>query len=485
MICISIAAQSHRLAIVDMYNAAPQCDLLELRLDKLKKMPQVNMFLETRQKPVLVACRRPQDGGEWGGIEETRLTVLRQAIVDGAEYVELEVDAASQVPRYGKTKRVISFTATEPVKGKLDAVYGRACAQQADVVKFTAPTATLEEAWPLLRIMEKQKVPIVAVGVGEPGLTLSLLGRKLGSPWIYAALEKGMEAHPGQASVSDLEEVYRWRDIGPETRLLGVAGFTPQQKLTVRLMNAAFAHLGSDYRCLPMEVGNVGNFQRMMEAMRITACVLDEAYWADIFSVLNETEEAAKLSRHADLVVQEQSGWTGYSTLWRAAVHSLEETLRREKGAGDNPLKGRNVLLAGATSAARALAYGIQQRGGLLAVTGPDAERAQLLAQMFQCRYVPLQRSYDTAYDVLIAAPTETGADGNPVQNFDTSYVRQNTTVLDLADIPEETELLAEARARGCTVVEPKDVLFAQVIQRLRPLTGKEVPIDVLRDAMP
>ena len=72
MICISIAARSHRFGIVDMYNAAPQCDLMELRLDKLERSPQVNLFLATRQKPVLVSCRRREDGGEWDGPEENR-----------------------------------------------------------------------------------------------------------------------------------------------------------------------------------------------------------------------------------------------------------------------------------------------------------------------------------------------------------------------------------------------------------------------------
>jgi len=32
MICISIAQKSRRLALVDMFNAAPQCDLIEVRL---------------------------------------------------------------------------------------------------------------------------------------------------------------------------------------------------------------------------------------------------------------------------------------------------------------------------------------------------------------------------------------------------------------------------------------------------------------------
>ena len=37
MICISINQESRRFALVDMLNAAKQCDLLEIRLDRFEK----------------------------------------------------------------------------------------------------------------------------------------------------------------------------------------------------------------------------------------------------------------------------------------------------------------------------------------------------------------------------------------------------------------------------------------------------------------
>src|SRR5438128_943229 len=53
MICISIANASHRWALVDMHNAAPQCDLLELRLDRLDSTPNVDLLLTYKTKPIL------------------------------------------------------------------------------------------------------------------------------------------------------------------------------------------------------------------------------------------------------------------------------------------------------------------------------------------------------------------------------------------------------------------------------------------------
>ena len=67
MICISIAQQSRRFALVDMLNAGPQCDLLEVRLDRFDQVANVAEILAHKPRPVIMACRRAEDGGFWEG----------------------------------------------------------------------------------------------------------------------------------------------------------------------------------------------------------------------------------------------------------------------------------------------------------------------------------------------------------------------------------------------------------------------------------
>ena len=124
------------------------------------------------------------------------------------------------------------------------------------MVKFAWPTPTLDDAWPLLKAVGgKRTLPIVGMGLGPAELTFSLLSRKYGSPWIYAALEPSMRAHPGQATVHDLDEIYHWRDIDRSTTFLAIAGFGESQTMTTRIYNTAFRILGMNVRCLPIEVG--------------------------------------------------------------------------------------------------------------------------------------------------------------------------------------------------------------------------------------
>src|SRR5436190_23771395 len=126
MICISIAQESRRFALVDMLNASRQCDLLEVRLDRFGKAPDFGELLTAKPKPVIMSCRRPQDGGHWEGSEEERLTLLRQCIISKADYVEIEVDVADQIRKFPPAKRVISYTNLEETPLDIADIYAEA-----------------------------------------------------------------------------------------------------------------------------------------------------------------------------------------------------------------------------------------------------------------------------------------------------------------------------------------------------------------------
>jgi len=80
MLCIAVAPESRRLGKVDLFNAAGQCDLIELRLDRLGKEHDLKEMLEGISKPVLISCRRQADGGAWTDSEDDRLVQLRTAM---------------------------------------------------------------------------------------------------------------------------------------------------------------------------------------------------------------------------------------------------------------------------------------------------------------------------------------------------------------------------------------------------------------------
>src|SRR5262245_61169793 len=294
MICISIFQESRRFALADMLNAAPQCDLLEVRLDRFGKAPDVGELLAHKPRPVIMSCRRERDGGAWHGSEDERLALLRQCIISKADYVEIELDVADQIRKFPPAKRVISYTNLSETPPDIGKIYEEAQNKSPDVIKLTTLARTPEEAWPLVQIVAKQRVPTVVVGLGKPGVMLSVLGRKIGAPWTYAALERGMEAYPGQPTVTDLREVYRYPEIEKSTRLIGVTGFGERDYATVAALNAALAHAKYSARCLPLGVGSVKVFRKVMEAVKLAGVVIDEGHRRELHELAEELDASAE-----------------------------------------------------------------------------------------------------------------------------------------------------------------------------------------------
>ena len=110
--------------------------LVELRLDYINGQVNLKRLLGERPCPVVIAIRREADGGKWRGTEDERQMLLRAAIVDGVDYVDLEEDAAAAIRRYGKTKRIISHHDFRQTPDDLTAIYNRLAALDADVIKI-------------------------------------------------------------------------------------------------------------------------------------------------------------------------------------------------------------------------------------------------------------------------------------------------------------------------------------------------------------
>jgi 3-dehydroquinate dehydratase/shikimate dehydrogenase len=475
MICISIVQVSRRLALADMLNAARYCDLLEVRLDRFGKAPEVGDMLAVQPKPVIMSCRRPSDGGLWDGNEDERLAILRQCIVSKADYVEIELDVADQIRKFPPAKRVISYTNLQETPADIAEIYAEAQTKNPDVIKLTTLARTPEQAWPLVQILARATVPTIVVGLGKPGVMLSVLGAKIGAPWTYAALERGMEAYPGQPTVSDLEEVYHYRSINRSTRLIGVTGFSERERATIAALNAAFAHLQLPARCLPMGIGNVRLFGKVIEAVKLAATVIDAEHRQTILPIATEREPSAVRTGAADLLLHRDNKWHAANTQIPATINALETAMRARSGS-EHPLAGRMVLLAGVNDLTRMIALELSQRGSVLILAGQDRDAAQQLAQKLKCRFVQFGALYQTTHDVLIVCEEA---------KIHPGYLNSGMTVLDLTSPLQPSTVLREAEARGCTVVAPRQLWLEQVSLQCQLLTSKDVPRHVFSDAAP
>jgi 3-dehydroquinate dehydratase/shikimate dehydrogenase len=336
-----------------------------------------------------------------------------------------------------------------------------------------------------MQILAKPPVPTVVVGLGKPGVTLALLGRKIGAPWTYAALERGMEAWPGQPTVSDLNGVYHYPAFERGTRLVGVTGFDEPEAATVAGLNAVFAHLQLPARCLPLGVGSVRLFRRIAEAVKLAGLVVDEANQAQLLEMVDEAQPSAQQAKAADVILHKGEKWHGYQTGFTAAAAALAAALKA-KGAAGKPLEGRMTMVVGVDATARGMAAELLRHGASVTLASHKKKAGQELAQELGCRHVQFEAMYSTMHEVLVVCDEEKEeARGTSGAGVHPGYLEPRMTVLDLTAGMRKSALLREAETRGATVVAPRDVFLDRVELQARLFTGKQVPREVVSAALP
>lgn len=179
MLCVTIARTRHKHMLNEHREvAALGAKLVELRLDYIGRSIDLPRLLKDRPTPVVVTCRRKEDGGRWERSEEERLMLLRQSIAMGVEYIDLEEDIALKIPRYGKTKRIVSVHNFEGTPDHLASIHESLCKQDADIVKLAVTAHSFADAVKMLQLMRSAKVPTIGISMGEYGSLTRILATR-------------------------------------------------------------------------------------------------------------------------------------------------------------------------------------------------------------------------------------------------------------------------------------------------------------------
>ena len=458
--------------------------LVELRLDWLSKAPDLNRLLAVRSSPVVVTCRRPIDGGRSKMTEDQRQTLLRHAIVEGVEYVDIEDDIATKIRRYGKTKRIISYHDFNGTPDTIEERYGQMCQLDADIIKIVTMAQSPQDNIRLLKLVQGAKIPTIAFCMGEFGLVSRVLCGKYGAPFTYATFSSDRVLAPGQLSFEEMKNLYRFDQIDTDTKVFGVLGDPIAQSYSPRIHNAAFKADGINAVYLPMRV----------PAEELVGTL--EAYtWLDVqgYSVtIPHKERVMRLAKYRDDIVEDigaantlfrddRDNWYAANTDFEAALSSIKQGLEMK---GEPELAGKRVLLLGAGGVAKAVGQGLLRAGAALSITNRTKSRGQELANHLGCQFVAWENRGIAHIDVLVNC-TPIGMYPNMDDSpFHDNWLREGTVVFDTIYNPEQTLLIKQARERGCHVVSGLEMFVAQAAAQYHHFTRQAAPVEVMREAL-
>lgn len=512
MICVSIARGRHRHVLAEhKFLAQNGVELVEIRLDFLQTRMDVRRLMRDRPTPILFTIRRPSDGGRFQGSEESRQILLRSAIAEGVDYIDLEDGVAARIPRYGSTKRIVSYHNFQETPDDLEAIFERLAAQEADIVKICTLANSPDDNFRILDLVEKKReiLPVVGFCMGDMGIPSRVLCQAFGSPFTFACSDKRNAVAPGQVPFDEMLSLYRVNQITRETKIYGVMADPVGHSLSPLIHNRAFVKCGLDdsvYLPLRVPKESVGSFfEKAPQKWNLRGLSVTIPHKEAVLPWLEETDTSVRVIGACNTILWQDGRCRGTNTDYQAAMDSFAEVANAEipqridwveplddpqtgevKGT---PLAGLTALILGAGGVGKAPATGLGRRGASLILSDVDQARSEALSAKFQeegfsSRAVPWEERHFTQPRFVVNG-TPVGMSPKVKETpFDGSFLRPSMLVFDAVYNPEKTLLIQQAEERGCATVSGLSMFVRQAGLQFRLFTGVEPPWEEMRNVV-
>jgi 3-dehydroquinate dehydratase/shikimate dehydrogenase len=485
MICVSIARGRHKQVMAEHRHLVEEgAQLVELRLDFFRRDINLKRLLTNRPCPVIATCRRAEDQGKWTGTEEERLMLLRAAIADGVEYVDLEEDVAAIIPRYGKTKRIVSLHNFRETPQDLEAIHARLAQLDPDIIKLATMANEPHDNVRMLHLVRDSEIPTVGICMGEIGTPSRILAGKFGAPFTFATFHEERALAPGQLSFRQMQEIYQYREINADTKVYAVVADPVGRNLNPVLHNAAFRELDLNAVFVPFRIPRerLDSFLKDCPELDIHGLSVAAPHRGLITRRLSKIDAAChEIGAVNTVLFRDNQSMLGYNTDYRAIMGGLN------KAAGvksERPLSGKRALVLGAGNMARAAVYGLKQADAKITIAARSLGEAKELADSCDGKAIEWESRHNAKLDILVnCTPIGMHPDVDDTP-YEISHVRRNWVVCDTIYNPEQTLLIKDARAKGCHVVTGVEIFVRQAALAFKLFTDQEPPADVMRLAL-
>jgi 3-dehydroquinate dehydratase/shikimate dehydrogenase len=438
--------------------------------------------------PVILSIRREADGGFFSGGEGSRVALFSKGLAYAEadrrkNYAYLDIEEDLNVPsieeaaRTFGTRIIRSFHnfggVDEDLAGRMD----RLRHVGDEIVKAAVYPKSLSDTLRIYREAVKVRgYDRIILGMGRFGTNTRILAEKLGSYLSYASARDDdlREAAPGHLDPKDLVDVYRFRKITANTKLLGILGYPLHATSSPPFFNHAFTEENIDAVYVPFPADTLESFLEIAGELNLEGVSVTVPYKEQILPFLASVSESVQSVGACNTMVRTPEGWAGYNTDIRGFSDSLLGFIGRKD------LAGRRISIIGAGGAARAVAFEIARLKGKALVLNRTLARAKRLAQPYKfiCANAdPEGAEMMKKYSDIIIQTTSVGMEpdiaGDPMPDYKFTGKEK---VMDLVYKPEKTVFLKRAAAAGCQVINGYDMLIIQAIYQYHFFMGAEFP---------
>jgi 3-dehydroquinate dehydratase-1 len=217
-VCVSLPPKTVDEAVDLIEKAeAKNADLIEIRLDSLKKHGKLADITHSSNTPFIATNKTTENHGHFSGNEEAHQKILLAAASNGFHYVDVDLSTPNRKElidrlREGGAKPIVSFhdfTKT-PTTTQLDEVLEQEIGAGAEVCKIVTTANQFEDNLTALNFVSKasKKTKIVCFAMGEFGKSSRLLSPVFGAFFTFASLDKKMKTAKGQLTIQEMKHAY-------------------------------------------------------------------------------------------------------------------------------------------------------------------------------------------------------------------------------------------------------------------------------------
>ncbi|XP_020204553.1 bifunctional 3-dehydroquinate dehydratase/shikimate dehydrogenase, chloroplastic [Cajanus cajan] len=502
MVCAPITATQRSVSIEqivnDMHQAkAEGADLVEIKLDCITNFNprrDLKIILQNKPLPVLIV-----DWPKWEGDENMRLEALKLAVELVADFIEVELEAASCLPTLVEHKRnhnshgkmIVSCNVDgiTPPQEELLQLVAQMQAARADIIKLVTHAADITEIIRIFNLFPHCQVPLIAYSVGERGLISHILSPKFGGFFVYGSLAGN--PIPVVPSLDSLRGAYKLEHVNADTKVFGLISKPVSHSKGPILHNPSFRHVNYNGIYVPMFVDDLKEFFSTYPSPDICGFSVGIPYKEEVLRFCDEVHPLAQSIGAVNTIIRRPTDGklVGYNTDCESAITAIEDALN-DHGCNDggtslgSPLAGRLFVLVGAGGAAKALAFGAKSRGARVVIFDIDFDRAKSLACDVHGEVQPYKElvSFQPEKGAILANATPVGMHPNtdriPVAE---ATLGEYLLVFDAVYTPRRTRLLKEADAAGAITVGGVEMFLRQAIGQFNLFTGLQAPEEFMR----
>ena len=275
-------------------------------------------------------------------------------------------------------------------------------------------------------------------------------------------------------------------NIKGSTNIVGLIGHPVEHSFSPPMHNAAFDALGLNYAYVAFDV-NPNDLQSAIEgatSLNIKGFNVTIPHKIEVIRHLDELDEVAGLIGAVNTI--DFKNLKGYNTDGIGAIKAIEEVTK---------VKGKNVVVAGAGGASRAISFYLAKFGAAsITILNRNVEKAQSLARdvsksdlidEVKSDSISQITSHLSNADILVDTTPlgmDPHIDDEPIAKADVMH--EDLVVFDAVYNPNETVLIKEAIKAGAKPVYGIKMLLYQGAESFEIWTGKKAPIDVMEKAL-